>query len=269
MRINVVTLFPDTVQAGMSESMMKRAQELKLLDLRLYHYRDYAFNKHRKVDDAPYGGGAGLVMQVQPAKAVIEHIHSEQKSHVIYLSPKGKPLTQSRVEELSQMPHLTLMCGHYEGFDQRIIDLYVDEEISIGDYVLTGGELAAMVLMDATVRLLPGVLGKDESHQEDSFSNGLLEYPHYTRPPEAEGLSIPEVLLSGNHALIEIWRYGQSLKITLERRKDLFDAHLHSVASSGEKAALKRLIKAFRAAELDTTPLESYLPRELKKLLYR
>lgn len=282
MRINVLTLFPDMVKAGMAESMMKRAQELGQLDLRVYHYRDFAFNKHRKVDDTPYGGGAGLVMTVDPVKEALAHIHSDcspsqgettpstpTKSHVIYMSPKGAPLTQKRVEALSRLEHITLLCGHYEGFDQRILDLYVDEEISIGDYVLTGGELAAMVLMDATVRLLPGVLGKEASHQEDSFSNGLLEYPHYTKPAVAEGISVPEVLMGGNHGEIALWRYGESLKLTLERRPELFWAHVTSVVETGEKPEMRRLVKAYLRAGLEPNLLAPKLPWEIKKLLYR
>ncbi len=269
MRINVLTLFPDMIKAGMAESMMKRAQELGQLQLNIYHYRDFAFNKHKKVDDSPYGGGAGLVMTVDPVKEALAHIHKNQKSHVIYLSPKGAPLTQKRVEALTQCDHLTLLCGHYEGFDQRILDLYVDEELSIGDYVLTGGELAAMVLIDATVRLLPGVLGKEASHQEDSFSNGLLEYPHYTKPAVAEGLEVPSILLSGNHAEIDLWRYSESLKLTFERRPELFWAHVDSVVGGAVKAEIKRLVKAYMRAEMDKELLAPKLPREIKKLLYR
>lgn len=271
MRIDVLTLFPDMIHSGMSESMMKRAQALGQLDLHVYHYRDYAFNKHKKVDDTPYGGGAGLVMTVDPVKQALTHIQSEARTrgHVIYMSPKGKPLTQERVETLSKMDHLTLLCGHYEGFDQRILDLYVDEEISIGDYVLTGGELAALVLMDATVRLLPGVLGKEASHQEDTFSNGLLEYPHYTKPAIAEGLEVPQVLIGGNHELIAVWRYGQSLKLTFERRPELFWRHVEGLIRGGVKAELKKLIKAYRTAEMDPEILAPKLPWEIKKLLYR
>lgn len=274
MRINVLTLFPDMIQAGMSESMMKRAQALGVLDLKLYHYRDFAYNKHKKVDDTPYGGGAGLVMSVDPVKEALAFIKGQtqgdgRKHRTIYLSPKGKPLTQAHVHELSNLDSMTLLCGHYEGFDQRIIDLYVDEEISIGDYVLTGGELAAMVVMDATVRLLPGVLGKEASHQEDSFSNGLLEYPHYTKPSLVEGLAVPEVLLSGNHGEIDLWRYGQSLKITYERRPELFWHHIELVLSSPEKPVIRKMIKAYLRSGLAPEILSPKLTREMKKLLYR
>ena len=269
MRINVLTLFPEMIKAGMAESMMKRAQDTGQLDLKIYHYRDFAFNKHKKVDDSPYGGGAGLVMTVDPVKEALAHIHETGKSHVIYLSPKGEKLTQRKVEALTKHQHLTLLCGHYEGFDQRILDLYVDEELSIGDYVLTGGELAALVLMDATVRLLPGVLGKEESHQEDSFSNGLLEYPHYTKPAISEGLEVPAVLMGGNNGEIDLWRYGQSLKLTYERRPELFWTHLDSVVESGVKPDIKRLVRAYLRAEMDRELIASKLPREIKKLLYR
>ncbi len=240
MKIDVLTLFPSMVEASLSESILKRAIDLGHIDIRVHQYRDYANNRHRKVDDAPYGGGAGLVMTVQPVESALEDISSD-KAHVIYFSPKGEKLSQKKVIELSKYDHLVMLCGHYEGFDQRIIDMYVDEEISIGDYVLTGGELAAAVSIDAISRHVDGVLGKSESLSEESFEDNLLEYPHYTRPEDYKGEKVPEILLSGHHGNIDKWRYLESLKITYERRKDLFSDHLIDVIKSGDKKQLRLL----------------------------
>lgn len=243
MKIDILTLFPDMVLGGLSESIIKRAIDQERVSVRAHQLRDYANNKHRKVDDAPYGGGAGLVMQIEPVKNALEAINKDQTGHVIYFTPKGPPLTQARVNDLAKKDHLILLCGHYEGIDERIITRFVDEEISIGDYVLTGGELAAMVLVDATVRLQDGVLGKAVSHQDESFQNGLLEYPHYTRPEVYDGQGIPDILLSGHHQNIEDWRYAESLKVTKARRPELYQAHIEAVHARKDKKEIKRLNK--------------------------
>ncbi len=208
MKINILTLFPEMIAGGLSQSIIKRAIDEGRLMLNTYNYRDFTHNKRRDVDDSPYGGGAGLVMQVEPVKNALLSIDPTHQSHIICMTPKGRKLTQQRVKALSESEHLTILCGHYEGFDQRILDTYVDEEISIGDYILTGGELAAMVLVDAVVRLKPGVLNKPESYEVESFEDDLLEYPQYTRPECYGGLRVPDVLLSGNHREIDDWRYG-------------------------------------------------------------
>lgn len=219
MRIDVLTLFPEMF-SSLKHSVIGKALNKGLFELRLTNIRDFAKNKHKQVDDYPYSGGEGMVMMPQPLYDAIQSVKTD-KSHVIYLSPKGKPLTQSKVEELSKINHMVLVCGHYEGIDERIIELCIDEQISIGDYVLTGGELPAMVLIDAVSRHIPGVLGNSESALNESFSNGELEYPLYTRPQEFMGLKVPEVLLSGNHAEIEKWKKEQKKKETQKYRKDL------------------------------------------------
>ncbi len=207
MRIDVLTLFPGMFEGPLTESILKRARSKDLLDLRLHDLRRYGKGTHKQVDDSPYGGGAGMVMMCEPVVNAIETVG--EKPHRIYLSPRGKRLTQSKVESLAKKKHLLLLCGHYEGVDQRVIDGWIDEEISIGDYVLTGGELPAMVLIDAIARHIPGVLGHDKSAHEESFSKSLnrkREYPHYTKPEEFRGMKVPEILLSGNHGKIEEWR---------------------------------------------------------------
>lgn len=209
MRITVLTLFPELLKSPLQESILKRAQEKGLLQVDLVNIRDFAPGRHKQVDDLPYGGGAGMVMMPEPLFKCLETVKNHHHGPVIYLSPTGKHLTQTKVERLAKLPDLTLLCGHYEGIDQRVIDTLVDEEISIGDYVLTGGELPALVVIDAVTRLLPGVLGKEESHAQDSFSKAFRrrkEYPHYTRPPIFRNQKVPAVLLSGNHAEIERWR---------------------------------------------------------------
>lgn len=219
MKIDVLTLFPEMFDS-LNHSIVGKALNKNLFDLRLTNIRDFAKNKHKQVDDYPYSGGEGMVMMPQPLYDAIQSVKTE-KSHVIYFSPKGQPLKQSRVEELAKEEHLVLLCGHYEGIDERIIDLCVDEQISIGDYVLTGGELPAMVLIDAVSRHIPGVLGNSESALNESFSDGLLEYPLYTRPSEFMGLKVPDVLLSGNHGEIEKWKEQQKKLETEKYRKDL------------------------------------------------
>lgn len=218
MRIDILTLFPEMFQGPLTESILKRAQQDQKLSIHFHQIRDYAEDKHRTVDASPYGGGAGMLMKPEPIVRCIEHISAGLRPagirqsatpHRIYLSPRGKRLTQTKVEKIAKKDWLILLCGHYEGIDQRIIDGWIDEEISIGDYVLTGGEIPAMVLVDAVARHIPGVLGKDESAAEESFSASLdrkREYPHYTRPEEFRGMKVPDVLLSGHHKEIEKWR---------------------------------------------------------------
>ena len=220
MRFDVLTLFPEMFEV-LNQSIIGRAKEKGLINVNLINIRDFSKDKHKKVDDTPYGGGAGMVMRPDVVYDAYNSVKSE-KAKVIYMSPQGKKLDQNKVEELSKQEHLILLCGHYEGIDQRVIDEIVDEEISIGDYVLTGGELPAMVLIDSVSRYVEGVL-KDDSTKEESFSEGLLEYPQYTRPEIFNGKQVPEVLLSGHHQNIDKWRREQSLKITLNKRPDLLE----------------------------------------------
>ena len=220
MRFDVLTLFPEMFEV-LNESIIGRAKEKGLININLINIRDFSKDKHKKVDDTPYGGGAGMVIQPDVVYDAYKSV-KDKKAKVIYMSPQGKKLDQKKVEELSKQEHLILLCGHYEGIDQRVIDKIVNEEISIGDYVLTGGELPAMVLIDSVSRYIEGVL-KDDSTKEESFSQGLLEYPQYTRPEIFEGKQVPEVLLSGHHKNIDKWRRKQSLKITLNKRPDLFE----------------------------------------------
>ena len=224
MRIDILTLFPEMFAGPFSESIMKRAADKGLINIHLHQIRDYTHDKHHVVDDTPYGGGAGMVMKPEPIFEAIEAVKAmaDGEARVILLSPAGKLFTQVIAADLALKPRLILIAGHYEGFDERVRS-FVNDEISIGDYVLSGGELPAMVIVDAVARLIPGVLGSDESHIEESHSQGLLEYPHYTRPPEFRGLIVPEILLSGNHAQIAKWRRKESLKRTFERRPDLLE----------------------------------------------
>ena len=218
MKFDVLTLFPEMFEP-IKQSIIGRAEEKDLININLINIRDFSKDKHKKVDDTPYGGGAGMVMR---ADVVYDAIMSIKKPNakVIYLSPQGKKLNQNKVQKLSQENHLILLCGHYEGIDQRVIDEVVDEEISIGDYVLTGGEIPAMVLIDSVSRYVAGVLS-DESIKEESFANGLLEYPQYTRPENFKGKKVPEILLSGHHENIAKWRKDQAIKNTLNKRPDL------------------------------------------------
>ncbi|SFF70150.1 tRNA (Guanine37-N(1)-) methyltransferase [Halobacillus alkaliphilus] len=223
MHIDILTLFPEMFDGVLNTSIMKRAQDREAFSYQYVNFREFTVNKHNKVDDYPYGGGAGLVLTPQPIFDAVNHIKANvsNKPRVILMCPQGEPFSQKKAEELSEEEHLVFICGHYEGYDERIRKELVTDEISIGDYVLTGGELGAMVVMDSVVRLLPGVLGNEQSAPEDSFSNGLLEHPHYTRPADFRGEKVPEVLLSGNHAKIDEWRHYQSLRRTYERRPDL------------------------------------------------
>jgi len=225
MRIDVLTLFPKMFEGFLNESIMARAINNKLVKVNLVDFREFSNSKHKKVDDYPFGGGAGMVLQVQPVYDALTSIDGYQEALKILVSPQGKPFKQQIAYDLSKTDHIIIMCGHYEGYDERIRD-YFDIEISLGDYVLTGGELAAMVLIDSITRVIPDVINKDESHLNDSFSNNLLEHPHYTRPREFMGKTVPEVLLNGNHAHIEKWRLEQSIKRTKERRGDLYKLYL-------------------------------------------
>lgn len=241
MRIKVLTLFPEIVQGPLDVSIIKKAQEKGLIDIEYINIRDFSDSKHKKVDDYPYGGGAGMVMTPQPIFDCHEkisktiHTNSKEKVRTIYCSPKGKVFNQELAVELAKEDNLIFVCGHYEGIDQRVIDSLVTDEISIGDYVLTGGELPVAVIIDAVARLIPGVLGQEESFQEESFYSGLLEYPQYTRPYDFRGLTVPSVLSSGNHKEIEKWRRKKSLEITLERRPDLLEK---AILSSEDKKIL-------------------------------
>jgi tRNA (guanine37-N1)-methyltransferase len=219
MHIDIFTLFPGMFQGPLTESILKRAQERDLLSIALHNIRDATTDRHHVVDDYPYGGGAGMVMKPDPVFAAVEAVY--QSGPIILLTPQGRLFNQQTAQELSQQPRLTLLCGHYEGIDERVRQHLVTDEISIGDYVLTGGELAAMIVVDAVARLLPGVLA-EASTREESHTSGLLEYPQYTRPPEFRGWRVPAILLSGHHEQVARWRRKESLRLTRERRPDLF-----------------------------------------------
>ncbi|MCL2495046.1 MAG: tRNA (guanosine(37)-N1)-methyltransferase TrmD [Oscillospiraceae bacterium] len=223
MRIEILTLFPEMCEAVLNESIVGRARRSNLVRVNARNIRDYTTDKHRRVDDAPFGGGFGMVMQCQPIADCFRALCAEwgERPRFVYLSPQGKTLTQARAKELAQLPSLALLCGHYEGVDERVLEALVDEEISIGDYVLTGGELPALVLCDCIIRLLPGVLAADAAFANESHYSGLLEYPQYTRPAIWEGREVPEVLLNGNHALQEKWRRAQMEERTKKKRPDL------------------------------------------------
>lgn len=225
MRIDILTLFPEMCERVYSESIIGRSVAKGLLEIHSRNIRDYASNKHHNVDDTPYGGGMGMLMMAQPIYDCYMSLCDElgAKPYLVYMSPQGKVLTQDKVKSLSKRENIAILCGHYEGVDERVIDAIVDEEISIGDYVLTGGELPALVLTDSVARMLPGVLANDEAMEKESHYNGLLEYPQYTKPAVWNGMEVPDVLLSGHHANIEKWRNEQSLKRTKERRPDLLD----------------------------------------------
>lgn len=220
MQIDILTLFPPMFSGVFGESIIKRARQAKKLKINVRNLRDWSKDKHKKVDDKPYGGGPGMVMCCQPIFDAAEELRNK-KSKIILMCPRGKKLNQALAERLARQRHLIIICGHYEGVDERVRQYLADEEISIGDYVLTGGEIPAMVLIDAMARLMPGVLGHKDSAKQESFSYGLLEYPHYTRPAEYKGLKAPGVLLSGNHKQIELWRRRQAVKITGQKRPDL------------------------------------------------
>ncbi|WP_160038411.1 MULTISPECIES: tRNA (guanosine(37)-N1)-methyltransferase TrmD [Paenibacillus] len=225
MKVDVLTLFPEMMDGVFRSSILGKAQEKGIVSLNAVNFREYSSSKHGTVDDTPYGGGGGMVLKPEPIFAAVEDLLTRTSAppRVILMCPQGETFTQRKAEELAQEEHLIFICGHYEGYDERIREHLVTDELSIGDYVLTGGELPAMVAIDSIVRLLPGVLGNETSAVTDSFSTGLLEYPHYTRPAEFRGWKVPDILLSGHHANIELWRREQALKRTLERRPDLLE----------------------------------------------
>lgn len=229
MRIDILTLFPDMCRAFLDESIIGRARTNGFVEINCHNIRDYTLDKHNRVDDAPYGGGTGMIIQTQPVYDCYEALCNSlgKKPHLIYMSPQGKVLDQNRVRELAELDNIAILCGHYEGIDERVIEEIVDEEISVGDYVITGGELPALILADSISRMLPGVLANEDAFTLESHFSSLLEYPQYTRPPEWHGRKVPEVLSSGHHANIAKWQREQSLKRTLERRPDLLKkAHL-------------------------------------------
>ena len=225
MKINILTIFPEMF-APLRESMLGRAEEKGILEFNIVDIREFTTNKHKRVDDTPYGGGAGMVMQVQPI--LDAYRGSNMGGQVIYMSPRGEILSQEIAEELSGLDEITILCGHYEGVDQRVLDLLDAREISIGDYVLTGGELPAMVLVDTVARFIEGVLASEESAMEESVYSGLLEYPHYSKPREIEGLEVPEVLTSGNHGEIDLWRFEKAVELTAERRPEMLEKYVKS-----------------------------------------
>ncbi|MFC4354432.1 tRNA (guanosine(37)-N1)-methyltransferase TrmD [Chryseomicrobium palamuruense] len=240
MKIQILSLFPEMFEGVFGHSILNKAQEQGRVELAVTNFRDYSTNKHKQVDDYPYGGGAGMVLKPEPLFAAVEDLKAkaEKPPRVILMCPQGERFTQKKAEELANEDSLLFICGHYEGYDERIREHLVTDEISLGDFVLTGGELAAMTVIDSVVRLLPDVLGNQVSHQDDSFSTGLLEHPQYTRPADFNGLKVPEVLLSGNHAKIEKWRRDESLRRTLERRPDLLET---AELTEEDRAFLKKL----------------------------
>lgn len=242
MKIHVLTLFPEAIEPGLQYSILKRAREQGLCSVTTHQIRDYAENKHRQVDDMPYGGGSGMVMACQPLFSAIEALALEPGTPLIYLSPKGKTLNQEKVKALASHETIALVCGHYEGIDQRVIDHFQMEELSIGDYILTGGELAALVVIDAVVRLKEGVLGDSNSHREDSFENNLLEYPQYTRPEVYREYAVPEILLSGDHGKIQQWRLRESLVLTKKRRPELFENYLKAITVQKDRLKVEKLL---------------------------
>ncbi len=223
MRFDVLTLFPEMLRAVLGDSIIKIAQENGLVELNFIDIRDYTKNKHRKVDDYPYSGGGGMLMAAQPVYDAYMSIAEglDYKPHTIYMSPQGKSFNQKKATKLLEHKHIVLLCGHYEGIDQRVLDMIVDEEISLGDFVLTGGEIPAMAVIDAVCRMIPGVLANENSYSDESHFSGLLEYPQYTRPEEFMGVKIPEVLISGHHAKINEWKHEQALKNTFLKRPDM------------------------------------------------
>ena len=241
MKINVLTLFPEMF-AAVKTSMLGRAEKNGILDINLINIRDYTLNKHNRVDEYPFGGGVGMLMQAEPIFRSLQAINATDKK-IVYMSPKGKILNQEKIKELSQEEELVVLCGHYEGIDERILQYWNIEEISIGDYILTGGEPAAIVMIDAVSRMIPGVLGDQVGVMEESIYSGLLEAPQYTKPREYEGMAVPEVLLSGHHENIHLWKYEKALEITKERRPDLFEKYLnnHGPLSKAEKKILEKI----------------------------
>lgn len=247
MRFDIMTLFPDVVKCVLESSIIGRAQQSGIISVTAHDIRDYTLNKHKKTDDTPYGGGKGMIMATQPIcdcfAAVCKNYTEAEKTHVIYASPRGRVFNHEIAKELAQYDNIVILCGHYEGVDQRVIDEIVDEEISIGDYVLTGGEIPACIIVDAVARVIPGVLSDKECYEKESIASGLLEYPQYTRPPVFNGKAVPEVLLSGHHANIDKWRLEESLKLTRERRPDLYEKYVSEHGEELEKLFKKKKTK--------------------------
>jgi len=243
MKITILTQFPDMFTSVFGESILGRAQEKGLLKFNVVNIRDFSTDRHRKTDDTPFGGGAGMVMTPQPAFDALKGVHAEGK-RILYMSPRGPILDKNLAESLASEEEVFILCGHYEGIDQRIMDAWNMQEVSIGDYILTGGELAAMVVVDTLARLVPGVLGSAQSHNEESIYSGLLEYDQYTKPREYEGRAVPDVLYNGNHKLIHLWQYENSLRLTRKRRPDLFEAYVknHKELTKQEKKILDTVL---------------------------
>lgn len=242
MNFHVLTLFPEMVEETLHTSILKRAMEKNLITLECINIRDYTQNKHGRVDDYTYGGGAGMLMQAQPVFDACEAVQKklEKRARVVYMTPQGRLFTQKMASEFAREQDLILLCGHYEGIDERALDACATDFVSVGDYVLTGGELPAMIVIDTVSRLIPGVLGNGESAETDSFQNGLLEYPQYSRPEVWEGRRVPEVLLSGDHQKVDAWRLAESLRRTRERRPDLYDAYLQKMQNTPMTPSQKR-----------------------------
>jgi tRNA (guanine37-N1)-methyltransferase len=243
MKINVLTLFPEMFSAVTESSILGRAQDREILDINLINIRDFSKDKHNKADDTPFGGGPGMVMMAQPIFDALKNIDAGDK-RIMYMSPRGRNIDMDLIKELSEEDEIILLCGHYEGVDQRVLDFWNMEEVSIGDYILTGGELPAMVLIDAVARFIPDVLGSQESIADESIYSGLLECDQYTKPRNFEGMDVPEVLLSGNHKMIHLWQYENALRLTKERRPDLFLTYLEKEKelSKDEKKILEKVV---------------------------
>ncbi|RUM90451.1 MAG: tRNA (guanosine(37)-N1)-methyltransferase TrmD [Thiomicrospira sp.] len=237
MRFDVITLFPEMFSALIESGVSRRAYQDQLYQFKTWNPRTYTTDRHKTVDDRPYGGGPGMLMMYPPLKKAVDAITEEvgEKPYVVYLSPQGRPLTQQKLSELQSHTNLTLVCGRYEGIDERFIETVVDEEICVGDFIVSGGELPAMMLMDGMIRLIPGALGHNQSAEQDSFSDGLLDCPHYTRPVEVDGMGVPEVLQEGHHAKIEQWRHEQKLLRTKQKRPDLYTAYLAKLSEAQDK----------------------------------
>ena len=242
MHIDVLTLFPEMIDPVVNASMLGRASKNGILNVKTVNIRDFTKNKHKKTDDTPFGGGAGMVMSAQPVFDALRSVNAEEK-RILYMSPRGRKLDKGLITELAAEENLVFLCGHYEGIDERIIDFWRPEEVSIGDYILTGGEMAAMVVIDAVARMIPSVLGNEESHMEESVYSGLIEYPQYTKPRVYEEMEVPEVLLSGNHKLIHLWKFEQACEITKKRRPDLWQEFLKKTEklTKEEKKIVTRL----------------------------
>lgn len=244
-RFDILSIFPEMFESPFSSSVIKKACDRKIIEINVHNIRHYATDRHRMTDDYPYGGGGGMVMKVEPiARAIDDIAFSGQRRHVILMTPQGEPFNQDIAEDLARHDHLIILCGHYEGVDERVREHLVDRELSVGDYVLTGGELPAMILVDAVARLIPRVLGNDESARNDTFTMGLLEHPHYTRPQEYRGWTVPDLILSGDHKKIDRWRRKQSLERTLKRRPDLLET-----AALGDDDLV--LLEEIRKSELE------------------